>query len=306
MLALRSLARAAPRTISRIATTSTIRLAFRATSQQLPKIAAFSTTRSRFDEYSQQLSAKLQNEIDIETEESSANSTGSDSNVEAFRAENPAWEIEDSDGKQDVYLSRKYDDETITVHFSIADFNQEMMDDQEEMDTSMGDEEDMDVQSGGANTKGSINQGGTANKNFKVAPEDSIAPADREELRDEEDESGPAFPVDVNVLVQRPGKGALKFSLVASDGDFIHQSLVQLPKDLKASSAQELLKEADKEFYYVPPFQQLDEDLQGLLESYLNARGVTSSLAIFIPDYVDVKEQKEYLRWLGRVKDFLE
>ncbi|EME40235.1 hypothetical protein DOTSEDRAFT_74889 [Dothistroma septosporum NZE10] len=305
MFALRSFARAAPRTMSRIATTSTIRPAFRATSQHFPKVAAFSTTRNRFDEYSQQLAAKLQNEIDIETEESSASATGSDSNVDAWRAENPAWEIEDSDGKQDVYLSRKYDDEIITVQFSIADFNQEMMD-SEEMDSALGDEEDMDVQSGGANTKGSINQGGTANKNFKVAPEDSIAPADREELRDEEDESGPAFPVDVNVLVQRPGKGALKFSLVASDGDFMIQNLVQLPKDIKAASAQDLLKEAHSEFYYGPPFQQLDEDLQGLLESYLNARGVTSSLAIFIPDYVDVKEQKEYLRWLGRVKDFLE
>ena len=49
----------------------------------------------------------------------------------------------------------------------------------------MGDEEDMDMQSHGANSKGAINQGQTANRNFKVAPEDSIAPADREDLQDE-------------------------------------------------------------------------------------------------------------------------
>jgi hypothetical protein len=42
-------------------------------------------------------------------------------------------------------------------------------------------------QSGGAHTKGAINQGNNrSDGNFKVAPEDSIAPADREGLRDEE------------------------------------------------------------------------------------------------------------------------
>ena len=58
--------------------------------------------------------------------------------------------------------------------------------------------------------------------------------------------------------------------------------------------------------YTGPPFQQLDEELQELLRSYLDARGVNTALALFIPDYIDVKEQKEYLGWLGRVKDFVE
>jgi complement component 1 Q subcomponent-binding protein len=29
-------------------------------------------------------------------------------------------------------------------------------------------------------------------------------------------------------------------------------------------------------------------------------------LAFFIPDYIDVKEQREYLAWLGRMKEFVE
>lgn len=59
---------------------------------------------------------------------------------------------------------------------------------QEEMDEAYPDEEDdlESAQSGGGNTKGAINQGRTSGGNIKVAPEDSIAPADREELRDEE------------------------------------------------------------------------------------------------------------------------
>lgn len=189
MLSLRALTRAAPRTASRIATTSSsIRPAFQNALRSriavpTPRIATFSTTRARFDEHSQQLAAKLEQEINLESEESEQQA-GSDSNVEQFKAENPFWEIQDTKGDQDVFLTRKFDDETITVHFSIADFNQQMYN-EDEMDNAMADEEDMDLQSGGANTKGSINRGGTANDNFKVAPEDSIAPADREELRDE-------------------------------------------------------------------------------------------------------------------------
>ncbi|CAK4032318.1 Mitochondrial acidic MAM33 [Lecanosticta acicola] len=309
MLSLRALARAAPRTASRFAATSSIRPAFQNAlrsriTAQTPRIATFTTTRTRFDEYSQQLVAKLDNEIDIETQES-AQQAGSDSNVDQFKAENPSWEIKDTEGGQDVYLTRKFDDEDITVHFSIADFNSQMYN-EDEMDTAMADEEDMEVQSGGANTKGSVNRGGTANQNFKVAPEDSIAPADREELRDEEDEQSPAYPVSVEVLIQRPNKGALKFDLVASDGDFMVEKLVQLPQSGKTTDAAAILRSDHDSTYPGPPFAQLDEEVQGILESYLNARGITNHLAMFIPDYIDVKEQKEYLGWLKRVKDFVE
>ena len=43
-----------------------------------------------------------------------------------------------------------------------------------------------------------------------------------------------------------------------------------------------------------------------LLERYLDERGVNTALAIFVPDYIDMKEQKEYVRWLENVKGFVE
>lgn len=191
MLSLRTLARSAPRTAARFASTSIVKPSpFTSTirsqiSQQISRSALFSTSRARFDEHSQQLAVKLESEISIENDESAAQA-GSDQNIEQFKAENPFWSIEDVAGEQDVFLTRKYEDEQITVHFSIADFNSEMEDDSYgEDDMAMGDEEDMEMQSGGANTKGSINKGGKADGNFRVAPEDSIAPADREELADE-------------------------------------------------------------------------------------------------------------------------
>lgn len=113
------------------------------------------------------------------------------------------------------------------------------------------------------------------------------------------------FPVAVTVLVQRPNKGALKFYLTSSDGDFMINQLVQLPKDVKGD-AKALIRENPEHLYAGPPFQQLDEELQSILESYLNARGVSEYLAQVVPDYIDVKEQKEYLGWLNRVKEFVE
>jgi complement component 1 Q subcomponent-binding protein len=97
----------------------------------------------------------------------------------------------------------------------------------------------------------------------------------------------------------------LKFQLVANDGDFIIHQLSQIPAT-EGTDATELLRAHQETAYAGPPFQQLDEEVQGILESYLTARGITSHLAQFVPDYVDVKEQKEYLGWLERVKEFVE
>jgi complement component 1 Q subcomponent-binding protein len=124
-----------------------------------------------------------------------------------------------------------------------------------------------------------------------------------------QDNSEPAFPANVNVLISRPGKknsGALRINLVSDSGAFNVQSVTHLPSaDIpEAQIADEPL--SSEKMYSGPPFPQLDEDLQVLLESYLAERGVDTELAIFIPEYIDVKEQKEYLGWLKKVKDFVE
>lgn len=58
--------------------------------------------------------------------------------------------------------------------------------------------------------------------------------------------------------------------------------------------------------YSGPPWQQLDEDLQLLMERYLEERGINTALAIFIPDYAEMKEQKEYISWLKNLKSFVD
>ena len=61
----------------------------------------------------------------------------------------------------------------------------------------------------------------------------------------------------------------------------------------------------ESNFWQGPPFNNLDEDLQILLEKYLEERGINTRLALFIPDYIDHKEQKEYIKWLNNVKNFV-
>lgn len=128
-------------------------------------------------------------------------------------------------------------------------------------------------------------------------------------LTQHQDNTEPAFPANVNVLISRPKKsnaGALRINLVSDSGAFQVQSVTHLPSaDIpEAQIADEPL--SSEKMYSGPPFPQLDEDLQQILEAYLNERGVNTDLAVFIPEYIDVKEQKEYLGWLKKVKDFVE
>lgn len=154
----------------------------------------------------------------------------------------------------------------------------------------MSDEDDM----------GNINQGDE--KNFKVAPEDSLSAADNE---GEEAEQEPSFPARVNVIIEKPGKGALAVETMAQDGSIVIENVYHYV-DASHAHAKTAEKIAERQDLYVgPPFGNLDEDLQVLLEQYLDERGINTALAIFVPDYIDMKEQKEYLRWLSNVKDFV-
>ncbi len=167
-----------------------------------------------------------------------------------------------------------------------------------------------DGQSGGAQSKGTINSGRTKNGNINVAPEDSISPADRPELSDDEgrapegvedDENAqePSIPIRLEVTIEKPGRGALQLETVANDGMIAIENVYYYPDAQLAqtkSADQELRK---REMYLGPPFANLDEDLQVLFERYLDERGVNTALALFVPDYVDFKEQREYLRWLS-------
>ncbi|CAG8539479.1 3154_t:CDS:10 [Diversispora eburnea] len=79
-----------------------------------------------------------------------------------------------------------------------------------------------------------------------------------------------SFPGDDEEEDDEAGKGALGFESLVADGVFL--------------------------INYVSYYK--DSKLAVLFEKYLEERGISTSVALFIPNYVEYKEQKEYVSWL--------
>ncbi|VZH87969.1 unnamed protein product [Fusarium fujikuroi] len=129
---------------------------------------------------------------------------------------------------------------------------------------------------------------------------------DEELEEDAEEENNP--PINLSIVVEKPGKasGALNIDASAQEGHIVVENLFYYTDAsvAKVESPDAAQKRAD--VYPGPPFGSLDDDLQVLMERFLEERGITQALAVFVPDYVDVKEQREYTRWLNNVKAFID
>ena len=123
----------------------------------------------------------------------------------------------------------------------------------------------------------------------------------------DDDRADAAVPCRLTVIVEKPGQpGALNIEATAQDGSIIVDNLYYFSdKSLAHGETGEAAHRAQG-VYAGPPFGSLDEDLQILMERFLEERGVTQALAVFVPDYMDVKEQKEYLSWLEGLKKFID
>ncbi|GAB7351369.1 hypothetical protein MBLNU459_g2052t1 [Dothideomycetes sp. NU459] len=320
MLSLRSIARQLPRSAARLSAAAARPAQRPAQLQSLslawrPAVArtggaSFSTSfvrRSDIDSANEELAAKLNSEIVLETDQQDDSYR---ENIKEY-LENSDFQIEDTAGQEEVHLTRTYGDEKIKVTFSIADFNTFDAEADTAEDPALYDEDDGAVdlsegQSGGANSKGAVSQGRTAGGNVRVGQDDQVSPADRPELNDEDGEAQPSFPARVQITVTREAKGALAIECVAQDGEITIDNVYYFPTADLAEAKTAEKDWARRSLYTGPPFGQLDEDLQVLLERYLDERGINTSMALFIPDYIDMKEQKEYIRWLGNMKSFVE
>lgn len=189
--------------------------------------------------------------------------------------------------------------------FTVADLNYDADADSYSEDPALYDEGDdsASMQQGGAQSKGTINQGHTKGGNINVAPEDRVAPADREELADDESpaaSAGEGFPSRLHITITKEGvKGALQLESVARDGDIMTEQLHYFPDQSLADAKTAEQDWARRAHYTGPPFANLDEELQVLIDRYVAERGIDTALALWVPDYVDYKEQREYVEWLN-------
>ncbi|KAI4595106.1 Mitochondrial acidic protein mam33 [Pestalotiopsis sp. 9143b] len=289
MMSMRSIARSAPRGLARMSSAA-LRQPTVARSTPLVKAtswaplrstqftSAFSTTLYRnapAGEVDEELSAKLESELQYENELKDSEPTPA--SVKDF-LDNSPFELIDTPGKEDVILKRKFGNETITVSFSISDLTNYEPDLYNE-DDAMTDEQ------------------------FEN-PESQRAAEESEGLEGEESDAAP--PCRLNVVVEKEGKGALNIEATAQEGQIMVDNFYYYDNAKFAHSENAEVAHQAQDAFPGPPFGTLDEDLQILLERYLEERGVTQALAVFVPDYMDLKEQKEYSAWLKNVKTFID
>ena len=141
-----------------------------------------------------------------------------------------------------------------------------------------------------------------------IADEEDINQREKDISEEEEGEAeGPeSFPARVNIIIEKANKGALAVETVAQDGQIIIDNVYYYKDGALAHAKTAEQAHKRQELYVGPPFGNLDEDLQVVLERYLDERGINTALALFVPDYIDMKEQKEYLAWLANLKGFVE
>ncbi|GAK67603.1 mitochondrial glyco protein [Moesziomyces antarcticus] len=122
----------------------------------------------------------------------------------------------------------------------------------------------------------------------------------------EDDEEGPQFPVRISVTITKPSGGALMIDAFVVDGE-VNTDNIAFYKDQKLATT--IDAEADfarRGTYLGPQFDTLDENLQSQFETFLGERGIDANLALFIPNYAEYKEQREYCDWLSHVRNFVE
>jgi len=131
-------------------------------------------------------------------------------------------------------------------------------------------------------------------------------------LEQENDESGDndtseSYPIRVSFSVTKDSaKGSLNVDTMCQDSAFLVDNISFYPE---AQLGTELTAEADwkrRGLYIGPQFDTLDVAVQEEFEKWLNERGVNETLGTFIPGYSEYKEQKEYVRWLENVKNFVQ
>ncbi|KAI0337990.1 mitochondrial glycoprotein [Trametopsis cervina] len=122
-----------------------------------------------------------------------------------------------------------------------------------------------------------------------------------------EDEPANSYPIRCSISINKgTSDGALTIDAMCQDGAFVADN-ISFYQDAKLAT--ELTPEADwkrRGLYIGPQFDTLDVSVQEEFEKFLTERGINDSLAAFIPEYAEHKEQKEYVGWLKNVKTFID
>lgn len=252
----------------------------------------------------QELSATLESELQLESE--STDATELPAELQEFLT-SEGFQLQDTPGNEEVVLTKTFGPETIRISFTVADLATEHDPDTYLQDRALQDESFDELESPDA--KKNINVG-NPNK-FAQAPEDALTQSERAEAGVEEPASGmdeAGFPVNLNVTITKPGatSGALFMSVVAHDGAVALEQVHYFQDAAAATAPTADVQWGARNLYTGPPFANLDTGLQEVMERYLEERGINTQLALWVPEFVEWKEQREYMAWLQSMKDFVD
>ncbi|KAK7676393.1 hypothetical protein QCA50_011475 [Cerrena zonata] len=142
---------------------------------------------------------------------------------------------------------------------------------------------------------------------FSIADIQQEAEFENENEEEGAEETNNSYPVRCSFSITKDSApGALTIDAICQDGSFIVDNLSYYADKAVGT---ELTAEADwkrRGLYIGPQFDTLDVTVQEEFEKFIQERGINESLALFIPEYAEHKEQKEYIGWLANVKSFVE
>ncbi|KAJ1668248.1 Mitochondrial acidic protein mam33 [Coemansia sp. RSA 1813] len=119
------------------------------------------------------------------------------------------------------------------------------------------------------------------------------------------DETPEDFPIFFTATFAKPGAPVLHMELECEEGE-IGIDRMKFISDEETAIANTLEKDWQrKQVYCGPIFGQLSDDLKENVDEFLAERNIDTALTLFMLDYIEYKEQGEYLQWLKNFKKFI-
>lgn len=134
---------------------------------------------------------------------------------------------------------------------------------------------------------------------------DEMEDAEDQNDQNEQDED-PSFTVHAVISCEKPDKGVLTFETQIEDGSVNIMSVVHYPTATLAHGSDSESDWQRRGLYSGPGFTHLEEDLQSQFTEYLEERGIDTAFAVFVPQLIESREQKEYVNWLGKVREYVD
>jgi len=133
--------------------------------------------------------------------------------------------------------------------------------------------------------------------------EDEEKQQENEEKDEEKDEeAGPKSMTNISIIIKNEDGSGTVFQCISSNAAL---SIISVGYNKNVESLLKFDITKEKPAYIGPNFGGLDERLQNAFYSYLEGLGINEKLLAYIEFSAIEKEQKLYLDWLNKVKEFV-